>query len=479
MPSFHVIALTLPGQSNPAVAIAATRAGGWGVLDLEYAKDRDLAVDSISRLCRYAKGECGIKLDSSDTKFCHEVITDIPERLQVVILTFGPEQKLRRQVGALHRRKLKVLLETTSWEQAQVGQAIGVDGIIAKGHEAGGRVGEETTFILLQRLLKHIPLPVFALGGVGLHTVGACYAAGAAGVVLDWQLALSKESALSETVKARLALVDGSETICIGNALGDSYRVYARPGLSVVTGAQQAERALAEDKSLQRQEVLDRWREKIRRNVGCDTIDEHLLLMSQDAAFAEPLAKKFVTTGGIVQGIRQAIDSHCQTAQRLRPLDAASALAQSHGTRYPIIQGAMTRVSDNAEFARAVADGGALPFLALALMRKADVEPLLAETRALLGDKPWGVGILGFVPLELRQEQMEAIRAYRPPFALIAGGRPDQARALEKEEHYGRTFPFAQWLSQLREQQVDDIRVNEVIQFLHDTINGSLAGDRQ
>jgi NAD(P)H-dependent flavin oxidoreductase YrpB (nitropropane dioxygenase family) len=155
--------------------------------------------------------------------------------------------------------------------------------------------------------------------------------------------------------------------------------------------------------------------------------------MSQDAAFAEPLAKKFVTTGGIVQGIRQAIDSHCQAAQRLRPLDEASSLAQSHGTRYPIIQGAMTRVSDNAEFARAVADGGALPFLALALMRKADVEPLLAETRALLGDKPWGVGILGFVPLELRQEQMEAIRAYRPPFALIAGGRPDQARALEKD----------------------------------------------
>ena len=40
MPSFHIIALTLPGQPDPAVAIAATRAGGWGVLDLEYAKDR-------------------------------------------------------------------------------------------------------------------------------------------------------------------------------------------------------------------------------------------------------------------------------------------------------------------------------------------------------------------------------------------------------------------------------------------------------
>jgi acyl carrier protein len=46
------------------------------------------------------------------------------------------------------------------------------------------------------------------------------------------------------------------------------------------------------------------------------------------------------------------------------------------------------------------------------------------------------------------------------------------------EEHYRRTFPFAQWLSELRDQQVDDIRVDEVVQFLHDNLNGSLAGDR-
>src|SRR5262249_4000678 len=46
---------------------------------------------------------------------------------------------------------------------------------------------------------------------------------------------------------------------------------------------------------------------------------------------------------------------------------------------------------------------------------------------------PWGAGILGFAPPEIRREQTEAIRAIRPPFALIAGGRPDQARELGKE----------------------------------------------
>jgi acyl carrier protein len=47
------------------------------------------------------------------------------------------------------------------------------------------------------------------------------------------------------------------------------------------------------------------------------------------------------------------------------------------------------------------------------------------------------------------------------------------------EECYRRTFPFAQWLSQLRDQQVDDIRVNDVIQFLHDNLNGPPVGERQ
>ena len=59
--------------------------------------------------------------------------------------------------------------------QAELGQQLGVDGLIAKGHEAGGWVGEETTFILLQRLLHSVELPIYASGGIGPHTAAACY----------------------------------------------------------------------------------------------------------------------------------------------------------------------------------------------------------------------------------------------------------------------------------------------------------------
>ena len=76
---------------------------------------------------------------------------------------------------------------------------------------------------------------------------------------------------------------------------------------------------------------------------------------------------------------------------------------------------------------------GGLPFLALALMHAPEVESLLYQMCEALDEMPWGVGILGFVPYDLRQEQIEVIRRIRPSFALIAGGRPDQALTLEKE----------------------------------------------
>lgn len=87
----------------------------------------------------------------------------------------------------------------------------------------------------------------------------------------------------------------------------------------------------------------------------------------------------------------------------------------------------MTRVSDQAAFAEAVAAAGGVPYLALAVMEGPDVRRLLAEAAERLGDRPWGVGLLGFAPPELRREQLAAVADVRPPYAIIAGGSPAQA----------------------------------------------------
>ena len=79
----------------------------------------------------------------------------------------------------------------------------------------------------------------------------------------------------------------------------------------------------------------------------------------------------------------------------------------------------MTRVSDKAEFAQAITEGGGLPFLAMALMREDEADALLKETKELAGGLPWGVGLLGFVSLELRKEQMAAIVPSRKQLHIL------------------------------------------------------------
>ncbi|WP_440900201.1 beta-ketoacyl synthase N-terminal-like domain-containing protein, partial [Actinosynnema sp.] len=101
------------------------------------------------------------------------------------------------------------------------------------------------------------------------------------------------------------------------------------------------------------------------------------------------------------------------------------------GTALPVAQGPMTRVSDSPAFAAAVADAGGLPFVALALSGADQTRALLERTRAELGGKPWGVGILGFAAEDVRAAQLAVVEEVRPSHAIIAGGRPAQAAALE------------------------------------------------
>jgi acyl transferase domain-containing protein/NAD(P)H-dependent flavin oxidoreductase YrpB (nitropropane dioxygenase family)/NAD(P)-dependent dehydrogenase (short-subunit alcohol dehydrogenase family) len=431
VPDFSLVALTPPAMLEPSIAIAASRAGALGVLDLEFADDERAAQQAVDKLARHTQQPCGVKLAGGTEQLTGAILGRLPDAVGTVLLTPDHPDNLLRHVETLHRQSRKVLLEATSVAEAKLGEEAGVDGLIAKGHEAGGRVGEATAFVLLQQLLVTTRLPVWCQGGISLHTAAACYAAGAAGVVLDVQLALTRESSMPKAARAALARMDGSETICLGESLGAGYRVFHRPGLAVVQELKALESALAAEPT-GTAEAERALRQEIQARAGWDGPDR-LWLIGQDGALAAPLSTRFRTVGGVLQGIREAIITSVRTARRLQPLNEASPLASSHGTRYPILQGPMTRVSDTAAFADQVARAGGLPFVALALMRAPEGRALLEETSRMLGDRPWGVGILGFVESDLRQEQLALIRDYSPKFALIAGGRPDQALDLERD----------------------------------------------
>ncbi|RSN68156.1 type I polyketide synthase, partial [Actinomadura sp. WAC 06369] len=141
------------------------------------------------------------------------------------------------------------------------------------------------------------------------------------------------------------------------------------------------------------------------------------------------LAARYKTAGGVVQAVRRGIAEHIRAAVRVAPLAPKDG---PHGGEYPVAQGPMAEVSDTSAFAAAVAQDGGLPFLALGAMGGDAVAELLRDTADRLGGRPWGVGMVGFVPPELRAEQLAAVRAAAPPYALLAGGLPVQAEPLEE-----------------------------------------------
>ncbi|MGQ0716629.1 MAG: nitronate monooxygenase [Pseudonocardiales bacterium] len=423
--TFEFAAVTLPGLADPTIPIAASRAAAIGIVDVSLVGDPQLAVDAVRTLARFGRHRCGVRLDPRDEATADAVSSVLRPPVELVVLTPAAPDLLRRRVDLLRAAGVELWLEVTAVEEARLAADLGFASVIAKGHEAGGRVGEMTTFVLLQQLLAEIELPVWAHGGIGEHSAAACAAAGAAGVVLDAQLALTRESRLPAAFTADLARMDGSETVCVGQEIGEQYRVYGRPGTPAVEELRRLARTLAADEPPAARAA---WLAGLTDLAGKHSV----WLLGQDAAFATRLAERFRTVGGVLTGLRAAVAEHLAAADRLDPLAADGPLASSHVTHYPIVQGPMTRVSDVPGFAQQVAEAGALPFLALAVMRGPQIEQLLQRTQESLGERPWGAGILGFVPQELREEQLEVLKRNRPSFALIAGGRPDQALQLDQ-----------------------------------------------
>ncbi|HWC27198.1 MAG TPA: beta-ketoacyl synthase N-terminal-like domain-containing protein, partial [Solirubrobacteraceae bacterium] len=428
---FDLMGVGPPGAPDATVPIAASRAGAIGVINLEFTSDAAESREELNRLMALGKGRRGLLADA-----CGDLLAAL---LQTgaggvdVVLLGGPDAAAKATaVELVHAAGLQAHVVATDPATAALARDAGADAVIAKGVESGGWVGEESAFVLAQHLLGDGELPVWVQGGVGGHTAGACALAGAAGAVLDSQLLLARESPLGERARARMRRLDGSRTLCLGGALGAPVRLDERPGGDEPVAALAAlERSLAVAEA-DPAPARAAWCDAVRGRVDWRA-DEGALAIGQDACIARALARRFVTVGGIVAGLRESAVEHLAAAARSASLGENAPLAASHGTRYPLVQGPMTRVSDTPRFAAAVADGGALPFLALALLPGTESKALLARTSAVMDGRSWGVGILGFVPPELRAEQIEAILEHRPPFALIAGGRPDQARALEDE----------------------------------------------
>ncbi|ROH87810.1 SDR family NAD(P)-dependent oxidoreductase [Stagnimonas aquatica] len=420
--SFEILVYSPAGLGTPDLAVAASRAGALGVLDLVGTASED-CLPALQGLLEQTEGALGLRLGAEQQPLLPELLSRLGTRPLNLIVCGGAPALDALLPAIAGRADLRLLAEITAAEQL-TGLPAGIDGLIARGHEAGGWVGEDGSFLLLQKLHGKTALPVYALGGIGEHSAAACRVAGAAGVVLDDLALLLPESPLPATLKTELARLNGAECRLYGELGGQSFRAYARPASPAIKTAEDLQRRLEA-------ESLPEGTQAIAHLAGWQDSQRQLLPLGQGIGLAAAAAAAHGSLAALIAAVQRASLRQIEQAAAQGALAEGAPLALAHGCRYPIVQGPMTRVSDHAGFAAAVAQGGALPFLALALMRGPQLGSLLEATREQAQGRAWGVGLLGFIPEALRQEQCAAIWDCPPPFALIAGGRPDQAAEFE------------------------------------------------
>ena len=393
MENLKIIGITPFEKPDTELAIALIQAGIFPVINLGY--QQDAAVHAINELVQCGVTDFGVCFPSAD--FTSIIL---PSQVSLIIIPYNIE--VQRKPG------VKLISQVYDIESAKQAKASLADGIIVKGNEGAGRVGHESSFVLFQRIIQEIKdIPVWVQGGVGVHTAAALMAQGAEGIILDSQLVLFPECSTPKAIKDICAKLSGTET-----KLVDNCRVLSRPNSP----------AIAHNISYK----------NLTAYFTDFDLEKSYLPLGQDIALASDLFNRYKKLGKFAFGLKEAVYGHLNQAKSLNVISPENPLAKELNLVYPIAQGPMTRVSDVAQFADAVSGAGALSFIALSLLKGETAKNLIKETKRLAGKKTWGVGILGFAPQELRDEQMQYILEEKPPVVLIAGGRPSQAKPLEK-----------------------------------------------
>jgi len=312
--------------------------------------------------------------------------------------------------------------------------------IALKGSESAGFAGSETTGILystarrlLDRHQRKIDLMVW--GGVATPEAAAAFlATGARGIVFESLHWLTDEVQADPAARRRIAHLRHDHTTRVSMDPGVSLRILdkgnsaavkklrkrvaAIPGHMVVP--ERSGRAFAEAVGVHIRSALE------------DSEDPRdLVIVGSEAGFARSFVERFgQDSGAAIEAFINETGRLCREAANFSDHYIEHPLAKRLGTDYPFLQGAMTWISDVPEFARAVAEAGGLPTLALGFRDRKNLEEELGRMRSLLGAHPYAVNVVALPENLYLDEQLAWIREHRPPFAVIGAGPPSFAKML-------------------------------------------------
>jgi NAD(P)H-dependent flavin oxidoreductase YrpB (nitropropane dioxygenase family) len=404
---------------------AIDRSGALPVFDTEFLTREDILEKALT-----LAGETlsfGLRLAAHD----HEIIAALKQKnmanLDLLIVPLSKQD----EVGDFSNfGDTKIVPEIKDIHLVEKIGSMDPHGLILRGNEAAGKVSRYSSFILMQWYLKHSGLPIFIHGGVGRYTAAGMLAAGVSGFVMDSQVLLADEAPVSENFKTLLATVDEGDSTEIIFQDREIYRVFAKLGTKIVKDLKQ-EAVLVANQVDGEQQIY----QSITRNItALDTpapFVQALFYLGQDGVFAKEFARESTCLESMVASFFTTIGDNLDAVDQHDPVVQDSAFAKDQSTKYPLIQGPMANISDNAEFAAMVLEQGALPFFAVGSLPVSLADDMIQKGQKKLDNFGAGlVGIEAFNPMV--QKHLDMVKRYKVPYALFAGGIPAQVAELEK-----------------------------------------------
>jgi len=314
--------------------------------------------------------------------------------------------------------------------------------IALKGSEAAGLVSPETLGILFAALEQEsraasCPPRLIVWGGVGTPEAAAAFlATGALAVVMESLHWLTDLVTVSPDLKARLAKLTPEHTTLVGSALGVPCRVFDKGNSQAVRDLKAlANRLLGQDdldaaRRCFAIEVLQKATPALESGLG----RQELIFLGPEAAFAASFAQRFgQTTKRALSGFVAEVDRLLAAADRIKDCFKNSPAARALGIAYPFFQGAMTWISDVPDFARAVAEAGGLPTIALGLRNRKVLERDLGRVPEVMAGRPYAINLIALPENPFLEDQLAWVMAIRPPLAVIAAGDPAYAQKLRQQ----------------------------------------------
>ncbi|MEC9485079.1 MAG: DUF561 domain-containing protein [Candidatus Izemoplasma sp.] len=213
------------GMANIATAelcAAVSNAGGFGLIGCG-GWDVDKVKSEIHRVKELTNQPFGVNIMLMSPHA--EAISDlvIEEGIKVVTTGAGnPGIYLKKWQDA----GIKVIPVVPSVAFAKRLARKGVDALIVEGTEAGGHIGETTTFTLVPQVVDAVDIPVIAAGGIADHRgFDAAISLGASGIQIGTVLLASEECPIHINYKQRIVKAKDTDTVVTGRNTGAPVRV--------------------------------------------------------------------------------------------------------------------------------------------------------------------------------------------------------------------------------------------------------------